>query len=269
MTNNHVIDGCDEVEVILSNNEKVEAKVQGGETYSDIAVLTIDSKKVISVVELGNNSDMKLGDTVFTVGSPLGVEYSGTVTKGVLSGKDRMIEVSYSGTTADYYVKVLQTDAAINPGNSGGPLFDVSGKVIGITSLKLVQDEVEGMGFAIPIEDAINYANTLELGKIARPYFGISMMDITESYYLFQYRITIPENVDNGVAVIEVADDSPAEKAGIKKGDIVISLGGEKTDTLAKFRYELYKHKAGEEVEVVVNRNGKEQTIKVTLEENN
>lgn len=268
MTNNHVIEGCDEVEVILSNNEKVEAKVQGGELYSDVAVLTMDVKHVISVVEFGDNSKMKLGDTVFTVGSPLGVEYSGTVTKGVLSGKDRLVEVSYSGTTADYYVKVLQTDAAINPGNSGGPLFDVSGKVIGITSLKLVQDEVEGMGFAIPIEDAINYASTLELGKLARPYFGISMMDITESYYLYQYKVVVPENVKEGVAVIEVAEDSPAEKAGIKKGDIVLSLGKEKTETLAKFRYELYKHKPGEEVEVVVNREGKEQKIKVTLEEN-
>lgn len=268
MTNNHVIDGCDEVEVILSNNEKVEAKVQGGETYSDVAVLTIDEKHVISVVEFGDNTGMKLGDTVFTVGSPLGVAYSGTVTKGILSGKDRLVEVSYSGNTADYYVKVLQTDAAINPGNSGGPLFDVSGKVIGITSLKLVQEQVEGMGFAIPIEDAINYASTLELGKLARPYFGISMMDITESYYLYQYKVIVPDGVNEGVAVIEVAEDSPAEKAGIKKGDIVISLGGEKTETLAKFRYELYRHKSGEEVEVVVNRGGKEKTIKVTLEEN-
>ena len=163
---------------------------------------------------------------------------------------------------------VIQIDASINPGTSGGPLGNINGEVIGVNSMKLVDSSIEGMGFAIPIEDAINYASTLELGKLARPYFGISMMDITESYYLYQYKVIVPEGVKEGVAVIEVASDSPAEKAGIKKGDIVISLGKGKTETLAKFRYELYKHKPGEEVEVVVNRDGKEKTVKVTLEEN-
>lgn len=269
MTNNHVVDGCDELEVVLSNNEQVKATLLGGETYSDIAVLTIDVAKVLSVVEIGDNTKMKLGDTVFTVGSPLGVEYSGTVTKGILSGKDRLVEVSYSGTTADYYVKVLQTDAAINPGNSGGPLFDVSGKVIGITSLKLVQDEVEGMGFAIPIEDAISYASTFETGNnLDRPYFGIGMMDISQSYYLYQQGIQVPRDLKEGVAVIEVSDGTPASKAGIQKGDIIIELAGNKTSSLAKFRYELYKHKVGDTVEVKLIRDGKEKTIKVTLAKN-
>ena len=160
MTNNHVVDGADKVEVVMSNNETVEATILGKETYSDIAVLSINKDKVLSVLEIGDNSKMKLGDTVFTIGAPMGLEYSGTVTKGILSGKDRMVEVSFSGSTSDYYMKVLQTDAAISPGNSGGPLLDVNGAVIGINSLKLVKDEVEGMGFAIPIEDALTYAKS-------------------------------------------------------------------------------------------------------------
>ena len=165
MTNNHVIDGADTVEVEFNDkSERIDAKILGGEVYSDIAVLTIDAKEVEQVVEAGDSSSIKLGDTIFTVGSPMGLTYKGTVTKGILSGKDRMVEVSLSGSATDYYMNVLQLDAAVNPGNSGGPLCDVSGKVIGIISLKIVQDEVEGMGFAIPIEDALRYASAIEEG---------------------------------------------------------------------------------------------------------
>ena len=142
MTNNHVIDGSDEVKIIRSDNEIINASIVGGETYSDIAVINIPEKEAISVIDIGDSSDIRLGDTVFTIGSPLGEAYSGTVTKGILSGKDRMVEVSFSGTTSDYYMKVLQTDAAINPGNSGGPLLNLNGEVIGINSLKLVEDEI-------------------------------------------------------------------------------------------------------------------------------
>ena len=163
MTNNHVIDKADEVEVEFNDKkERIDAEILGGEVYSDIAVLTIDVKEAENIVEIGDSESIRLGDTIFTVGSPMGISYKGTVTKGILSGKDRMVEVNLSGNTSDYYMKVLQLDAAVNPGNSGGPLCDVSGKVIGIISLKIVQDEVEGMGFAIPIEDALEYANAIE-----------------------------------------------------------------------------------------------------------
>ena len=163
MTNYHVIDGADAVKVEFNDgNTLIDAKILGGEVYSDIAVLTIDSNKANSVVEIGKSDEVKLADTVFTVGSPMGKEYKGTVTKGILSGKDRLVEVNLTGGSSDYYMKVLQIDAAVNPGNSGGPLCDVSGNVIGIISLKIVQNEVEGMGFAIPIEDALNYISDIK-----------------------------------------------------------------------------------------------------------
>ena len=270
MTNNHVIDTADKVEIEFNNkSERIEAKILGGEAYSDIAVLTIDAKKVDSVVETGDSDGIKLGDTIFTVGSPMGINYKGTVTKGILSGKNRMVEVSLSGTTTDYYMNVLQLDAAVNPGNSGGPLCDVSGKVIGIISLKIVQDEVEGMGFAIPIEDALEYASAIEKGgKVERPYIGISMLDLTQEYYLWQNRITIPEGVDAGVAILEVVAGSPADKAKLKKGDIIVKLDDTKVTGLADFRYELYKHKVGEKVKVTYYRDGKQQTIDITLGKN-
>ena len=270
MTNNHVIDNADTVEVEFNDKtERIDAEILGGESYSDIAVLTIDEKEASSIVEAGVSSDIKLGDTIFTVGSPMGITYKGTVTKGILSGKDRMVEVSLSGNTTDYYMKVLQLDAAVNPGNSGGPLCDVSGKVIGIISLKIVQNEVEGMGFAIPIEDALKYAKSIEEGgEIVRPYIGISMLDLSEEYYLWQNRITIPEGVDEGVAILEVVEGSPADKAGLKKGDIVVGLNEDEISGLADFRYELYKYNVGDKVKVVYYREGKKKTTSITLGKN-
>lgn len=269
MTNNHVIDGADSVEVEFNDkSDRVDAEIVGGDTYADIAVLTIKDDNY-TVVEMGEVDSLKLGDTIFTVGSPMGINYKGTVTKGILSGKERMVEVNLSGTTSDYYMKVLQIDAAVNPGNSGGPLCDVSGKVIGIISLKIVQDEVEGMGFAIPIEDAVKYASLIEEGgEISRPYLGISMLDLTEEYYLWQNRINIPDGVDEGIAIISVEDGTPASKAGLKKGDIIVKINDDKTRTLAEFRYELYKHEVGEKIKLTFYRDGKEQTAEVTLGKN-
>jgi len=267
MTNHHVVDGADSVKVIMSDGEEVEANIVGGEKYADIAVLTIVKDKVKAVATLGKSEDSRLGDTVFTIGSPMGESYSGTVTKGILSGKDRLVAVSLSNSsTSDYYMKVLQTDAAINPGNSGGPLLNVNGEVIGINSLKLVQDEIEGMGFAIPIEDAIYYAEIIENNEtIKRPYIGISMIDITDEMSLWRVGITVPDNVESGVAVLEVVSDSPAYKAGIESGDIIIELAGEEIESVAELRYELYKHSPSDTINIKINRNGSEKILSVTL----
>lgn len=270
MTNNHVIDGANSVKVEFNDSDKkLDGKIVGGDKYADIAVLTIDDNDY-QVVEIGDTESLKLGDTIFTVGTPMGVNYKGTVTKGILSGKDRMVDVSVStSTAADYYMKVMQIDAAVNPGNSGGPLCDVSGKVIGVISLKIVEDTVEGMGFAIPIEDALNYASLIEKGgEITRPYLGISMVGLSDEYYLWQNRIIIPEGVDNGVAVVSVESGSPADKAGLKKGDIIVKIGDEDTGSIAEFRYELYKYKVGDKATVTFYRNGKLETATITLSKN-
>ena len=268
MTNNHVIDGADAAQVEFNDSDKkIDAKIVGGDKYADIAVLTIQDNDNYKAVEIGDVSELKLGDTIFTVGSPMGVNYKGTVTKGILSGKDRMVDVSLSNTSvADYYMKVMQIDAAVNPGNSGGPLCDVSGKVIGIISLKIVQDEVEGMGFAIPIEDAVKYASIIETGKeVTRPYIGISMLDLSNEYYLWQNRIMIPDGVEEGVAVISVEKGSPADKAGFKKGDIIIKVNDSEVASVAEFRYELYKYDVGNKIKITFYRDNKIQTLEVTL----
>lgn len=268
MTNNHVIDDGDSAKIEFNhNNNRVDVDIVGGDVYSDIAVLTMDAKYVSEAVEIGSSTNLKLGDTIFTVGAPMGIEYKGTVTKGIVSGLDRLVGVSLANSTVnDYYLKVIQMDAAVNPGNSGGPLCDVSGKVVGLISLKIVQDEVEGMGFSIPIEDALEYAAMIEKeGKIIRPYIGISMIDLTNSGSLSQNQIVVPNNVKAGVAVLEVVNGSPAAKAGIKKGDIIVKLGGFDVKSVSEFRYQLYKHDVGDKLDFTFYREGKLSNVQVTL----
>ena len=275
MTNNHVVASGDSAEIVFSDGSSAETKILGGDTYADIAVLTVASSSIKQVATIGKTDTLRLGDTTFAVGAPLGDAYSGTVTKGIVSGKDRLVEVAFSGTTSDYYMKVIQTDAALNPGNSGGPLCNINGEVIGVNSLKLTQEQtstssysVEGMGFAIPIEDALYYAEIIEdSGTVKRPYIGVSMLDITDSYYLWQAGITIPKGVEEGVAVIEVVSSSPAAKSGLQKGDIIIKINKEKVDSVAKLRYELYKHAPGDKIDITYNRDGKEYTTQIKLEE--
>ena len=271
MTNSHVIGNGNNVKIILSDNKKIEASILGRDDLSDIAVLSIDPKYATTVAQMGNSENLKLGNTVITIGAPMGSDYSGTVTKGILSGKDRMLAVSTSGYgTNDYMVRVLQTDAAINPGNSGGPLINAAGEVIGITSLKLVKDEVEGMGFAIPIEDAMRYVLDLESGKkISRPFIGIEMLDVSETYALYTQGVIVDKDVEKGVVVINVSKDSPAEKIELKKGDIILKIGNVDISNKAELRYELYKHKVGDKINISVFRDNKIKDYTLTLQGNN
>lgn len=277
MTNNHVVSSGDSAKVIFSDSSSSDTKILGGDAYADIAVLIVSTSSIKQVATIGSSESMNLGDTVFTVGAPLGDNYSGTVTKGILSGKDRLVEVSVSSSASDYYMKVLQTDAALNPGNSGGPLCNVNGEVVGVNSLKLTEENsatrsysVEGMGFAIPIEDAIYYAEKIEQNEpVKRPYLGVSMLDLTNSYYLWQAGITLPEGVKEGVAIVEVVDNSPASRSGLQKGDIITKIGDIKVSSVSKLRYELYKYEPGTEIDITFNRNGEENETKVILEESN
>ena len=271
MTNQHVVADATKLIAIDSKDNEIEATYLGGDVYLDLAVIRIPVDKVLKVAEIGNSEEAKLGDTVFTVGSPLGYEYRGTVTGGRLSGKDRMVSVSVSGSNSnDWMMKVLQTDAAINPGNSGGPLVNSNGEVIGINSLKLIQTEVEGMGFAIPIEYAMSHIETLEKGEtIVRPMLGITLADVSDTMTLYQNQILLNQGVTSGVVVIDVTSDSGAAKAGLQKGDIITKINGEEVQNGAYLRYELYKYNVGDTIEITYIRNSKEATAKVKLTANN
>lgn len=158
MTNHHVIESGETIKITYNDDSETTAKIVGSDEYADIAVLKVDKDTIKSVASLGKSENVKVGDTVFTMGSPMGINFKGTVTRGILSGKDRLVSVSINGSSADWIMNVMQTDAAINPGNSGGPLCNANGEVIGINSMKIVESTIEGIGFAIPIEDAVTYA---------------------------------------------------------------------------------------------------------------
>lgn len=270
LTNQHVISNMETVKVVTSKDEEVEVKVLGGDDYLDLAVLRIEKTKVHQVATIGSSEKMNIGDTIFTVGSPMGYDYRGSVTSGILSGKDRMVSVNVSNSVSnDWVMRVLQMDASINPGNSGGPLLNVNGEVIGICSLKLVDDEIEGMGFAIPIEYAMNHAQSLENGqKISWPLLGIGMCNTTDTSTLYRNGIIIPSEITEGVAVVSVAEKSGAANAGIQKGDVIIKINDNKVKDSAYLRYELYQHQAGDKIKVTVIRDGKEKTFEVKLSKN-
>lgn len=264
LTNNHVIEGANSFKVIMNDGQEITAKLIGKDIYSDIAILTIDAKYVKVVATLGKSSKSNLGDTVFTIGAPVGSSYSGTVTKGIISGKNRFINVNLVNNET-MVMKVLQTDAAINPGNSGGPLLNINAEVIGINSVKLASEEIEGMGFAIPIEEILKYTNELEsTGKIERPYIGFGLVDLNEVYVLYQLNID-PQNIISGVVIGQVGDNSPADKSGLLVGDVITKIDNVKVTSKAMLRYELYQHKPKESVKITYLRNNKEHIAKIML----
>ncbi len=266
MTNHHVIDSADEIKVTYSDDSETYATLVGSDEYADIAVLKVDKDSILAVATIGNSEDTRVGDTVFTIGSPMGIEYRGTVTRGILSGKNRLVSVSVTGSSADWIMNVMQTDAAINPGNSGGPLCNVNGEVIGINSLKIVEETVEGIGFAIPIEEAVRFADDLRgNGSISRPYVGVSMLNASSTMQLNYAGIRLDSDIDSGVVIVDVESDSPASKAGLKKGDVIVSIEGEKVNDMAEFRYRLYNYSPDETIKFGIIRDGKEKTVKVTL----
>ena len=267
LTNYHVIDGADSVTLTMSDDTEAEATVLGGDEYLDLAVLRVDRSNVSMVANIGTSEDMNLGDTVFTVGTPMGEEYRGTVTSGILSGKDRMVSVSVSNSNSnDWVMRVLQFDASINPGNSGGPLLNANGEVIGICSLKLVDNEIEGMGFAIPIEYAMNHIESLENGEeISWPVLGVSMVNVSDTANLYRNGINIDRNITEGVVVVQAERGSGAYEAGLTTGDVITAIDGKKVEDSAYLRYELYQHQAGDTIEITYIRDGREHTVKVTL----
>ena len=267
LTNNHVVSGGDKVTLVMSNDEEIDGEVLGGDDYLDLAVIRVEKSKVTLVANIGSSNDMKLGDAVFTVGSPMGYDYRGTVTSGILSGKDRMVSVSIANSSSnDWIMRVLQLDASINPGNSGGPLLNVNGEVIGVCSMKLVDAEIEGMGFAIPIEYAMSHVESLETGKkIEWPLLGINMVNVTDTSLLYQQRVIVDEDIKEGVVVISTEDGTGAADAGFKKGDVITKLNGNKIKDTAYLRYELYQHQAGDTIEITFIRDKKEKTVKVKL----
>ncbi len=250
LTNNHVINNSKDIKVTFTNDKTVSAKIIGSDDYSDVAVLSVPKSSVVMVADFGSSENMRVGDTTFAVGAPLDADiYSWTVTRGILSGKNRIIE------TEDSVMEVLQTDAAINAGNSGGPLCNINGEVIGITNMKIASSQIEGIGFAIPIETASEIAEALIKGEsIKRPYLGISIYEGSNRF-----------SFDTFVYINSIEKGSSADAAGLKEGDKILKIDNTEVTSVAKFRYNLYKHNIGDKVSITVERNGKAMEFTITL----
>lgn len=262
LTNHHVIESGTSVKVVFTNHSSVEAAIVGSDKYADIAVLSVSSEHILDVAPIGDSTSSRIGDTVFAVGAPIDSSaYSWSVTRGILSGKDRMVEVSLSNSSvSDWVMSVLQTDAAINSGNSGGPLANSNGEVIGVNSMKLASSSIEGMGFAIPIEDALSYAERLETGeKIERPYLGVSM------YNLSDMMMSVRTDLTSGVYISDVEKNSPADNAGLKSGDIIVKIDDVDVSSLAFLKYQLYKHNLGDKIHVSFYRGDDLKTVTIEL----
>jgi serine protease Do len=266
ITNNHVIEGAESIEVTLFNGEKVPAELVGTDALTDIAVLKINAEHVTVVADMGDSTSLRTGENVIAIGNPLGEEFSRTVTQGIVSGVDRTIDVTTS--EGDWALNVIQTDAAINPGNSGGPLINMNGEVIGINSLKITQSGVEGLGFAIPSNDVMPIAEDLmKNGKVQRPFIGVGLIEMSQvpAYYL-QENMKLPEDVKEGVIVGNVSQGSPAAEAGLQQQDVIVSMNGTATTSASELRRILYTDaEIGEEVDITLYRDGKKMNVKLTL----
>lgn len=269
-TNNHVVEGSDAIDVMLKDGSRVPADVIGADKYTDLAVLSIDAENVTDVAEFGDSDNLTLGEPAIAIGSPLGTEFPLSVTAGIVSGVNRMVPVDTDGDRQmDWQMNAIQTDAAINPGNSGGPLVNVAGQIIGINSMKISTNVVEGMGFAIPSNDAVDIINELEReGEIIRPTLGIAMVDLgLVSDEQKSNVLKIDESVQEGVVVVDVTSNTSASEAGLQSGDVITSFNGQPVTTGLELRQALYKTRVGDEVDVEFYREGQLQTQTMTMRE--
>ena len=271
VTNNHVINGAAQIQVMLHDGQKVTATLVGKDAMTDLAVLKIAADKVTTTAAFGDSNKIQVGQKVLAIGSPLGSQYASSVTEGIISAKKRLVESSsedgqnYGGST------VIQTDAAINPGNSGGPLINFAGQVIGINSMKLSSSasgtSVEGMGFAIPSNQVVDIVNKLvKYGQVTRPAIGIGLVELSAVTVDDQKSLLkIPDTVKGGVVVMSLTPNGPAAKAGIQKYDVITGIDGKTVTGQADLREELYKHDLNDTVTITYYHQAEKKTVKVKL----
>lgn len=264
VTNEHVVSGAEEIVVALATGTQVKAKIIGADRWSDLAVVKIDlndlpeDERQLPVAAMGNSSQLRVGEMVVAIGNPLGLDFARTVTAGWVSALNRTITID------ERQFSLIQTDAAINQGNSGGPLCNLRGEVIGINQVKIQEYGVEGMGFAIPIDNAKPIIEQLiRYGEVVRPWLGIKGLALNP--YVASY---VGSDVTFGIFIAEVVPGGPADLAGIKPKDVITAVDGEKITTFAQLQRILYSKTTDDVIEVEVYRPSRKQslTIEVKLE---
>lgn len=269
VTNNHVIDKAERIEIILADGSKVVGKLIGADTYSDLAVVKISSDKIKTVAQFADSSKINIGEVAIAIGSPLGTEYANSVTEGIVSSLSRTVTLkNEEGQTVS--TNAIQTDAAINPGNSGGPLINIEGQIIGINSSKISQSKssgnaVEGMGFAIPANDVIKIINQLESkGEVVRPALGISMVNLSDLSTNALDQLKVPKNVTSGIVVAKVVDKMPAS-GKLEQYDIITEIDGEEVSSTSDLQSILYGHDINDTVKVTFYRGNDKKSTTIEL----
>ncbi|MGL4345969.1 MAG: S1C family serine protease [Cellulosilyticaceae bacterium] len=261
ISNAHVVEGASNLVVTFLGNTKVPATLVGADSITDIAVLAVnkadipeDQRDHIKPAVLGNNDALRVGDLAVAIGNPVEEAFNNTVTVGVISALDREVQLT------DKTMKLIQTDAAINPGNSGGALVGPTGEIIGINTIKLVDSQIEGMGFAIPINDVKPIVSELmDKGHISRPSLGIKGYDMTEALGIYDIPV--------GIMVVEVVPGSSAELAGLRPKDIILEFDGQKVSSMEELKAILLQKQVGDTVTLKMVRGNTKQTIEVKLQE--
>ena len=254
LTNSHVVsDGkAIDVKVLFNDGTTTQGKVLWNDPKLDLAVVKVD-KTGLTAAELGDSDQVRVGDIAIAIGNPLGLEFQKSVTQGIISGLDRTIQTENETMTG-----LMQTDASINPGNSGGPLLNEKGQVVGINSAKV--SSAEGIGFSIPINNAKPIIEeVIKSGNFEKVTLGIKGIDVTT----FEASTGTNLAADEGVYIAEVVDNTPAQRAGIQAGDVIVKVGDDQTSTMTDLNKVLYKYKSGQSTKVVINRGGKETTVDV------
>ena len=255
----HVVDGASTITVTIGDKDYT-ATLVGEDTTSDIAVIKIDADG-LTPATVGNSDSLKVGQSVMAVGNPLG-ELGGTVTGGMISALNRSVTIQ--GSSSVNTMSLIQMDASVSPGNSGGGLFNMNGELVGIVNAKSSSSDAEGLGFAIPINDAIKVAQELlENGYVTgRPYLGITYLAVTDAQTASQLGVNA-----YGVYVVEVVKGGPAEKAGLQAGDRIVSVDGTEIASKDDLSTLMQKHAAGDTLSITIARDGQMQTVNVTLGE--
>ncbi len=256
ITNYHVVKEADQLIVTLPSGKPVPGKLIGVDQRTDLAVIKVDEDG-LRTATLGNSDKVRVGELAVAIGNPLGEEFASTVTAGVISALNRTVDIE------EKQFRLIQTDAAINPGNSGGALVDSRGEVIGINSVKIVDVNVEGLNFAIPSNTVKPIVESIiKFGKVIRPWIGILGGDVNPAL-AEQYSLA----VDSGVFVSELPPGGPADKAGMKSGDVIVSLNKNEVRNFSDLRNRVDNQKIGDTIEIVIMRGKEKKTLNLTLQQ--
>lgn len=252
LTNHHITASSREIEVALTDGRAFEGKLVGSDPANDLAVAKIDAEN-LPVAEMGDSSELKVGQTVIAIGNPFGLVGGPSVTVGVVSALNRHI------LAERVYENLIQTDASINPGNSGGPLLDLTGRVVGINTANI--PGAQGIGFAIPINTAkAVLEDIVKYGRVTRPWLGVIGIDVSRELAR-RYNLS----VDGGILVMRIIPESPAERAELQSGDVIVAIGDKQVDSMGDLQGEIRSRRAGDVVSLVVVRGPEEGRVRVTL----